>query len=190
MSLLRYVSLCGYLCCTCAYLASSERSVARTVASDAEFDDEPRRPALTNLPKHTNVDCKGKVAVEEKAARDAAEKETSRPVDRGYNRASRDLMLDMLAEGALNPKSNPTQNGLNRVFAAWLISENLPFTIGESDSILRLFRYINCKLELPSDTAVRNQVWRIFSELHAAAVREFAVRLLYYLTLLGLISSA
>ena len=121
------------------------------------------------------MDCKGKAAAEEKAAREAAEKEMSRPLDRGYNCASRDIMLEMLAEGALNPKANPSQAGFNRMFAAWLLSENLSFTLGESNSIKRLFDYINCKFDLPTDTTVRNQIWRIFSELHAAAVREFAV---------------
>jgi hypothetical protein len=85
-------------------------------------------------------------------------------------------MQAYLAEGAINPGSNPTANGFNRVFAAWLISDDLPFTTGESTSCAALFKYIKCTYKLPSDTTVRNHVSRIFVDVKAAVVQEIAVR--------------
>ncbi|KAJ7691056.1 hypothetical protein B0H14DRAFT_2251304, partial [Mycena olivaceomarginata] len=61
-----------------------------------------------------------------------------------------------LREGKLNPALNPTQIGFNRVFAAWIIEDDLAFTTGESPGIQRLFDYIGSRFGLPSDTTVRN----------------------------------
>ncbi|KAI0363188.1 hypothetical protein BV20DRAFT_921329, partial [Pilatotrama ljubarskyi] len=66
--------------------------------------------------------------------------------------------------------------GFYRVFAAWILDDNLPFTMGESPSLARLFQYLKVKFILPSDTTVRNVLAQIFAEMHGKVVHELAVR--------------
>ena len=53
----------------------------------------------------------------------------------------------------------------------------LPWTAGEAPLFVVLFKYLKVKFLLPSDTAVRNQLTRIFAELHGKVVRELHVSL-------------
>lgn len=82
-----------------------------------------------------------------------------------------------LKEGVLNPAVVPTQKGFLRLFGAWILDEDLPFTTGEAPSLDRLFRYMKVNFVLPSDTTVRNVLAEIFAELHGKVVRELAVSL-------------
>ncbi|KAJ3713430.1 hypothetical protein C8R42DRAFT_593447, partial [Lentinula raphanica] len=56
-----------------------------------------------------------------------------------------------------------------------ILDEDLPWTTGEALSLALLFRYLKVWYELPSDTMVRNQLAKIFAELHGKVVREFSV---------------
>ncbi|KAH7917410.1 hypothetical protein BV22DRAFT_994778, partial [Leucogyrophana mollusca] len=56
--------------------------------------------------------------------------------------------------------------GFLKVFAAWIIDDDLPFTSGESKGLHRVFDYMKSRFLLPSDTTVRNQLVRIFAEMH------------------------
>jgi hypothetical protein len=84
-------------------------------------------------------------------------------------------MENMLLEGKLNPKIESTQKGFLKVFAAWLLEEDLPFTTGEAPGLKRLFHYLDIKYQLPSDTTVRNQLAHIFASLHSTVVEELSV---------------
>jgi len=84
-------------------------------------------------------------------------------------------MENMLLEGKLNPKIESTQKGFLKVFAAWLLEEDLPFTMGEAPGLKRLFHYLDIKYQLPSDTTVRNQLAHIFASLHSTVVEELSV---------------
>jgi hypothetical protein len=48
----------------------------------------------------------------------------------GFTLASAKLMEKYVQEGLLNPQVEPTQPGFSRLFAAWLIEQDLPFTTG------------------------------------------------------------
>jgi hypothetical protein len=85
-------------------------------------------------------------------------------------------MNQYLKAGELNPEVIPTQKGFLRLFSAWILDESLPWTMGEAPSLHLLFKYLKIRFQLPSDTTVRNQLARIFLELHGKLVREFAVR--------------
>ncbi len=146
------------------------RRVDRSLTGeDAVFENEPRWPSLGNLSTHTArvhpEALKGPVAPEEAA-----------PKDTGVTAASRKLMEAYLKEGALNPALEPTQIGFQRLFAAWLFEDDLPFTTGESPGLARLFKYLKINVLLPSDTTVRNTLGRIFIDLHGTVVRELTVR--------------
>ncbi|KAJ3832930.1 hypothetical protein F5878DRAFT_646370, partial [Lentinula raphanica] len=52
---------------------------------------------------------------------------------------------------------------------------DLPWTTGEALSLALLFRYLKVWYELPSDTMVRNQLAKIFAELHGKVVCEFSI---------------
>ncbi|CDO77912.1 hypothetical protein BN946_scf184727.g1, partial [Trametes cinnabarina] len=152
----------------CRY-CSAVRTFKRTVGGEQpSFEDEPRKPSLANLASHLKDDhpkvLSGSPPPEDGKA----------TVDHGYTLHSAKLMEDFLKEGALNPALVPTQKGFYRVFAAWILDDNLPFTMGESPSLARLFQYLKVKFVLPSDTTVRNILAQIFAELHSKVVRELA----------------
>ena len=130
----------------------------------AKFEDEVKIPSLSNLTSHTNEkhpDAKARLETTEGAA----------PPPHGYSPAAVKLMNDWLADGALNPKVIKSQRGFFRHFAAWIISENLPFKTGESWSLKALFKYLDVHYQLPSDTTVRNELARLYADLHAAVVK-------------------
>lgn len=84
-------------------------------------------------------------------------------------------MAEYLKEGELNPALIPTQTGFLRLFAAWILDESLPWTTGEAPALHILFKYLKIKFFLPTDTTVRNQLAKIFAELHSKVVRTFTV---------------
>ncbi|KAJ6611141.1 hypothetical protein B0H10DRAFT_1656023, partial [Mycena sp. CBHHK59/15] len=55
--------------------------------------------------------------------------------------------------------------GFLKVFSAWILEDDLPFTTGETVGIRRLFKYMQSKFLLPSDTTVRNMLAHIFQEM-------------------------
>lgn len=146
----------------------SIRTVERTVGGrNVTFDDEEHLPALTNLAGHTRTCTKKQHAEEAPAAPEAP----------AFNfKASADMMRDFLRDGELNPGSDPTQAGFNRIFSVWVLDESMAFTAGQAPTLGMLFKYLGIKYALPTDTTVRNQLAKIFMELHGKVVREFAVR--------------
>ena len=149
-------------------------TVERTVES--KFEDEPRRPPMNNLAKHTGSRHAEKL--NEPEANPGATL-TSTPTTHGFNPRSAEIMEKWLAEGELNPLIEPTRKGFLRLFAAWILEEDLPFTTGEAPPLQQLFQYLKIQYVLPSDTTVRNTLARIFVDLHVAIVRELAVCLIY-----------
>jgi hypothetical protein len=85
-------------------------------------------------------------------------------------------MEEFLAEGKLNPVVNPTQKGFLKVFSAWILEDDLPFTTGETGGIHRLFRYMQSKFVLPSDTTVRNTLAQIYAEMFNKLKADLKVR--------------
>lgn len=143
-------------------------TVVRTVSKGKEFDDEPTGPALGNLAthlkaKHANVDL---------SIPPSGDGLESVGELRGISAASAHIMEEFLKEGALNPALDPTQKGFYKVFAAWILEDDLPFTTGETSGIKRLFKYMQSRFSLPSDTTVRNELARIFSHLHGTVKNE------------------
>ncbi len=151
------------------YFTYSLRRVKRTLTGNKiTFENEPLRPSLGNLSTHT-------AQVHPEALKGPALPEESASQTAGFTAASVELMAAYLKEGALNPALVPTQVGFQRLFAAWLFEEDLPFTTGESPGLARLFKYLKVNVVLPSDTTVRNTLARIFIDLHATVVRELTV---------------
>ncbi|KAF9003847.1 hypothetical protein BDZ89DRAFT_891143, partial [Hymenopellis radicata] len=60
--------------------------------------------------------------------------------------------------------------GFNTVFASWILEDNLPFTLGESNGLDRVRRYLKLSVNLPSDTTVRNRLDKIHGNLSDKAV--------------------
>ncbi|RXW11685.1 hypothetical protein EST38_g14171 [Candolleomyces aberdarensis] len=150
----------------------SIRRFARTLkGEDANFQNEPRIPhGFNNLSAHVKK-CTG---LKEKLAREeeAALNDDQAP-EFNYKQTS-DIMSKFLLEGKLNPSIAPTQTGFRRIFAAWILDDDLPWTTGESPMLANLFKYLKINYKLPSDTAVRNELCRIFAELHGKIVEELA----------------
>jgi len=154
-------------------IPSSVRTFTRTIEGDnITFDDEPILPKLNNLATHYN-ECKKKddsMKVEE----------DQEPLSAQMNlKRSAELMAEYLKAGDLNPAVIPTQAGFLRLFSAWILDESLPWTTGEAPALQALFQYLKVKFILPTDTTVRNQLAKIFAELHAKVVHEFTVRNYY-----------
>ncbi|KAJ7049547.1 hypothetical protein C8F01DRAFT_960568, partial [Mycena amicta] len=117
----------------CLHCKSSV-TFARTVSKKMAFSDEPQQPQLGNLATHMrkhgglNTEIPGAPAPGEL---------------RGETAASAKLMEEFLLRGILNPGVNPTQAGFLKMFAAWLVECDLPWTTGETLGIRRLFaRYV------------------------------------------------
>jgi hypothetical protein len=132
-----------------------------------KFDDEPNLPRLNNLASHVS-ECKKK---------DSSPPTQAEHLSEELNlKQSADMMALYLKEGELNPAIEPTQKGFLRLFSAWILDESLPWTTGEAPSLHILFKYLKIRFILPSDTTVRNQLAKIFAELHAKVVRTFTVK--------------
>ncbi|KAF8262481.1 hypothetical protein EI94DRAFT_1602044, partial [Lactarius quietus] len=124
---------------------------------ELQFKDEPQQPQLGNLATHTKEHA-GLIERRE-SERKGRQGQGSEGCDvgglhTGFTLASAKLMEKYVQDGLLNPRVEPTQPGFTRLFAAWLIEQDLPFTTGESGSIKRLFKYIQCRFSLPSDTTI------------------------------------
>ena len=89
-------------------------------------------------------------------------------------------MDKFLLNSKLNPKLEPTWKGFLAIFSAWLLEEDLPFTVGEAPGLARLFEYVDVPFGLPSDTTVCNELAKIFSAPHATVVEELLVCTLYW----------
>ncbi|KAL1939855.1 hypothetical protein VTO73DRAFT_9555 [Trametes versicolor] len=152
----------------CRYCAAVRTFKRTLLGATADFDKEPRKPSLANLASHLKEDhpdlAKGIPVTEDGKS----------SVDHGYTLASAKLMEGYLKEGQLNPALEPTKKGFYRLFAAWILDDNMPFTSGESPSLARLFKYLKINFILPSDTTVRNVLAQIFAELHGKVVHEFS----------------
>lgn len=139
---------------------------------DADFQKEPRIPeGFNNLSAHVKK-CKG---LQEKLAReqDASLDDSDAP-SFNYKKTS-EIMSKFLLEGKLNPAIAPTQTGFCRIFAAWILDDDLPWTTGESPMLANLFKYLKVNYMLPSDTAVWNELCKVFAELHEKIVEELSV---------------
>lgn len=148
----------------------SLRSVHRTVdGANAKFSQESPKPRLGNLATHLK-ECKKYLAKLEAGEK---EKEGDEPE---YNIAVvRDMMAEFLEKGRLNPSVRLSQKGFLKIFALWILDEDLPWTTGEAPLLRDLFKYLSIQHQLPSDTTVRNELARIFADLHAKVVNEFSV---------------
>lgn len=133
---------------------TSSFTFARSVSNNSSFDDELKKPKLGNLSTHLKTH--GNVPVPDDAP----------SMPRNISAASAKIMEEFLKEGKLNPEVRRTQAGFLKVFSAWLLEDDLPFTTGETDGIQRLFDYMQVNFLLPSDTAVRNTLTRIFTDMY------------------------
>jgi len=132
------------------------------------FDVESPKPPLGNCATHI---CKKHPNAES----DAAKVMTNNGTLVGMPAASVKLMADFLKEGKLNPEHVPMQKGFLKVFAAWVTEDDLPFTTSESPGLQRVFEYLKIRFMLPTNTTVRNQITRIFGEMHDRVKAEMKV---------------
>ena len=161
-------------------------SFKRTVSTTQNWSDEPHLPFTGNLTNHIRLKHP------EKRSKPAGSDDGNSDDDgdafttnNGLGPGSSKLLEDFARRGFLNPAREATQEGFYRLFAAWLLDDDLPWTTGETTSIKRLFRYLKVRFSLPTDTTVRNYVARLFTEMHEKVVLELTVRLnpLFYLFL-------
>ncbi|KAG6839503.1 hypothetical protein C0991_002005 [Blastosporella zonata] len=141
------------------------RTFPRTVGGkNMTFDDEPVLPKLNNLASHAS-ECKRKCSnhsdEEDKVAKSTFQTNL---------KASAEMMEAYLCKGELNPARVPTQKGFLWIFSAWILDESLSWTTGEAPTLRMLFKYIHANFTLSSDTAVRNQLAHIFSEIHGKII--------------------
>ncbi|KAJ7305685.1 hypothetical protein DFH08DRAFT_976233 [Mycena albidolilacea] len=55
------------------------------------------------------------------------------------------IMADFLVDGKLNPAINSTQGNFYKIFATWIIEDDLAFTTGETPGIERLFAFLRAR---------------------------------------------
>ncbi|KAF8226500.1 hypothetical protein L208DRAFT_1301557 [Tricholoma matsutake] len=84
-------------------------------------------------------------------------------------------MEDFLKDGILNPALVPTQKGFHCIFTAWILEDDLAFTMGEMNGINCLFHYMQSRFTLPSDTTVCDTLHTIFSDLYDLMRKEILV---------------
>jgi hypothetical protein len=155
-----------------AHNVISYRTAVRTTEA---WTEEPKLPPLQNLISHIT-----KMHADVRKPATAPNDTTPQPTTSsaptpGFSRESAKLMEDFLAEGKLNPKQEPTRAGFLKIFSAWLLEEDLPWTTGEAPSLVRLFKYLQIKFMLPTDTTVRNTVAKLFADMHAEVVKTLTV---------------
>lgn len=146
----------------------------RTLNANKSFDDEPKLPPIGNLSNHM------KTKHLDKMTSDPLPEGSSYTKDSGLTPGSRICMEQFVADGVQNPKPVPSQTGFYKVFAAWAIDDDQPWTAGETKSIARLFKYCEVNWLLPSDTTVRNYVAKIFIELQDKVTVELSVIFISY----------
>lgn len=127
------------------------------------------RPVLGNLATHTKKH-EAKIAIAASSEPPTAAAHHTH----GFTLASAKLMEGYLKDGALNLRLVLTQTGFLKMFAAWLLEDDLAWTTSESPGLARLFKYMQVNFKLPSDTTVRNTVARICQDLHKIVVEELA----------------
>jgi len=141
----------------------------RTVEPPQTFDDEAQQPFLGNLSTHLRKKHPNRG--------DPPSDLPSQPGDsRGISVATAKIMEEFLKDGDLNPRMVRSQKNFYRVFAAWIIQDDLPFTTGEMPGIARLFKFMESQWKLPTDTTVRNYLAKIFSDMHKLVKKELKVR--------------
>jgi hypothetical protein len=155
-------------------LSHRVRRFERKISGESiAWEQEKHKPKTSNLVTHLK-DCTKFHEAQKKASTDA---EASTDTGPGYNlQQSRDIMEEFLCEGKLNPAIVPTKSGFLKLFAMWILDEDLPWTTGESLALQDLFKYLKISYQLPSDRTVRNELTRIFADLHGKVVKEFVVR--------------
>jgi hypothetical protein len=99
---------------------------------------------------------------------------------RSNSASSAKIMGDFLIEGKLNPAINSTQGNFLKIFAAWIIEDDLPFTTGETPGIERLFAFLRTRYHLPSDTSVRNALAEMYIDMYNLIKSELAVSAFNY----------
>jgi hypothetical protein len=114
----------------------SVRTLPRSEQADT-FDNETPQPPISNLTNHTNSHSEQIKAggQDPSLSNSSGPSLTTVPPDHGFTHASAKVMEDFLLEGKLNPEIEPTRVGFLKIFAAWLLEEDLPFTTGESPGI-------------------------------------------------------
>ncbi|KAJ7770293.1 hypothetical protein DFH07DRAFT_684213, partial [Mycena maculata] len=120
-------------------------TVKRTVAKTQLFGDEKPAPPLGNLATHYNHHHQGEPVPSDVTPGQA----------RDVSASSAKIMGDFLVEGKLNPVINTTQGNFLKIFAAWIVEDDLPFTTGETPGIQCLFAFLHTRFHLPSDTSKR-----------------------------------
>ncbi|KAF8347489.1 hypothetical protein F5887DRAFT_882038, partial [Amanita rubescens] len=140
----------------CRY-CSTVRTFPHTVEGpQISFDDEPSLPKLNNLATHVN-ECKKRGEAEMTAV--------TEPSANLNLKRSADMMAAYLKRGELNPQVIPSQAGFLRLFAAFVLDESLPWTLGEAPSLHLLFKYLKISFMLPTDSTVRNHLTKIYNDL-------------------------
>ncbi|KAF7341071.1 hypothetical protein MSAN_02093200 [Mycena sanguinolenta] len=123
-------------------LLYSTLTFSRSVGKNQLFGDEKPAPPLGNLATHITSKHDGVPVPSDVQPGEI----------RGVSATSAKIMADFLLEGKLNPAINSTQKNFLKVFAAWIIEDDLPFTTGETPGIQRLFAFLQTRYGLPSDT--------------------------------------
>ncbi|KAJ7652749.1 hypothetical protein DFH06DRAFT_994994, partial [Mycena polygramma] len=117
----------SFQCRHCKTCVTFERKVSKTQL----FGDETPAPALGNLATHVRTHHKGVPPPPDVLPGEV----------RDISASSAKIMADFFVEGKLNPVINSTQGNFLKIFAAWIIEDNLPFTTGETPGIERLFAF-------------------------------------------------
>ncbi|KAJ7909790.1 hypothetical protein B0H13DRAFT_1582110, partial [Mycena leptocephala] len=123
-------------------------TVKRTVEKTDLFGDEKPAPALGNLATHYKRNH-----ADEPVPSDVKPGET-----RSISASSAKIMGDFLIEGKLNPAINSTQGNFLKIFAAWIIEDDLPFTTGETPGIERLVRNALAKMYIDMYDLIKSEL--------------------------------
>jgi hypothetical protein len=162
------------------FIFQSTRTTSRTTE---QWSDEPEAPNTSNLSKHTRESHPDQRKAYNEAV--TAQKQlgpSSDNIDVGEGvinlqpvHGSAETMMGWLAKAKDNPAWPKTQRSFYEIVTAWFISDNLPWTTGETEWIDRVFTFADCRYTLPSDTTVRKYVKIIYERLHGQVVRELTV---------------
>lgn len=145
-------------------LSVSSLTFPCTVKAGNTFEDEPTQPSLSNLVTHAR-----KVHSNMDAPSNAP------GVTHKISAASAKIMGDFLKAGILNPELTHTQAGFYKVFSAWILEDDLAFSMGETVRIHCLLAYMESCFLLPSDTTVRNTLTKIYTKLYHDIKEELKV---------------
>ena len=95
------------------------------------YKDKPQPRRLGNLATHTKEHAglieRREAETKGKKGQDSEERDVG-GLHTGFTLASAKLMEKYVQDGLLNPHVEPTQPGFTRLFAAWFIEQDLPFT--------------------------------------------------------------